>query len=77
MIVSSKDLAARAKHLTTAAKKPHRWAYDHDTMDNYRMPNLNAALGCAQLERLDALIADKREVARTYARFFGGVDWDD
>ncbi len=76
MIVASPDVAARAGHLTTTAKKPHRWAYDHDTIAyNYRMPNLNAAMGCAQLERLEALIADKRELARTYMRFFEGVDW--
>lgn len=75
-IVGSEDLVDRARHLATTAKKPHRWAYDHDMVGyNFRMPNLNAALGCAQLERLEALIADKRELARAYASFFNGVGW--
>ena len=56
-------LAARAKHLTTTAKRPHPWEYWHDEVGyNYRMPNLNAALGCAQLARLDLLLAQKATV---------------
>ena len=46
-------LAARARHLTTTAKKSHAWSFDHDEVGyNYRLPNINAALGCAQIERL-------------------------
>ena len=66
-------LGERAKHLTTQAKVPHRWEFRHDEIGyNYRMPNINAALGCAQLESLDRLIASKREVAAAYAHFFAG-----
>ena len=67
------ELGALAKHLTTQAKVPHRWAFVHDSIGyNYRMPNINAALGCAQLERIDSMLADKRETAEAYARFFSG-----
>jgi perosamine synthetase len=70
-------LADRAKHLTTTGKRPHRWAYEHDTVAfNYRLPNINAALGCAQLEQLDRFLAQKRRLAERYAEAFeevGGV----
>lgn len=67
-------LAKRAKHLTTTARVPHRWAFDHDEIGwNYRMPNLNAALGCAQLERLPDMMARKAELADRYARAFEGL----
>lgn len=60
-----------AKHLTTQAKIPHRWEFRHDEVGyNYRMPNINAALGCAQLENLDRYIESKRGIAAAYARFF-------
>ena len=60
-----------AKHLTTQAKIPHRWEFRHDEVGyNYRMPNINAALGCAQLENLDRYIESKRNIAAAYARFF-------
>ena len=66
-------LARRAKHLTTTAKVPHRWAYMHDEVGyNYRLPNLNAALGCAQLELLDRFVEAKRVMAARYARFLSG-----
>lgn len=66
-------LAKRAKHLTTTAKLPHRWAFVHDEVGyNYRMPNLNAALGCAQLERLPQLLERKRRLAQAYAKAFAG-----
>ena len=56
-------LARHAKHLTTTAKLPHAWEYSHDEIGyNYRLPNLNAALGCAQLEQLPAMLAAKREL---------------
>lgn len=68
-------LAKQAKHLTTTAKVPHRWAFDHDEIGwNYRMPNLNAALGCAQLERLPDMMARKAELAERYTRAFEGVE---
>lgn len=75
VLTDDPELARRAKHLTTTAKVPHRWAFDHDEIGwNYRMPNLNAALGCAQLERLPDMIARKAELAGRYVRAFDGVD---
>jgi perosamine synthetase len=74
--VVTKDaaLTQRAKHLTTTARLPHRWSFIHDEIGyNYRMPNLNAALGCAQLEQLAALVAKKRGLAARYAAAFAGV----
>lgn len=65
------DLAERAKHLTTQAKVPHRWEFVHDAVGyNYRMPNINAALGCAQLECLPGYIESKRGVAEEYRAYF-------
>jgi len=67
-------LAKRAKHLTTTAKVPHRWAFVHDDVGyNYRLPNINAALGCAQLEQLPGFLADKRRIYDNYAKAFAGV----
>ncbi|QSP94485.1 LegC family aminotransferase [Marinobacter salinisoli] len=67
MILASETLAARAKHLTTTAKKPHTYEYIHDELGyNYRLPNLNAALGCAQLEQLETFIEAKRALAAAY-----------
>lgn len=67
MILSDESFCARAKHLTTTAKKPHPYEYVHDEVGfNYRMPNLNAALGCAQLEQLDTFIVAKRKLAAAY-----------
>jgi len=64
-------LANHAKHLSTQAKVPHRWEFSHDEIGyNYRMPNINAALGCAQLENLEIIIKNKRETADKYAEFF-------
>jgi perosamine synthetase len=67
-------LAVRAKHLTTTAKVPHRWAFIHDEAGyNFRMPNLNAALGCAQLEQLDGFVQSKRHLAERYRQAFDEV----
>ena len=67
-------LADRAKHLTTTAKRAHPWRYDHDCVGyNYRLPNLNAALGCAQLEQLPAFLERKRALAHRYATAFEAV----
>ena len=75
MLFNDEELAAHAKHLTTQAKVPHRWEFRHDHVGyNYRMPNINAALGCAQLENLDKFIASKRQLALEYAEYFKNVD---
>ena len=75
LLFMDEELAALAKHLTTQAKVPHRWEFKHDHIGyNYRMPNINAALGCAQLEHLDEFIADKRETAKAYAEYFKDKD---
>lgn len=72
MIVTDKEaLAKRAKHITTTARLPHKWAFVHDKVGyNYRMPNINAALGCAQMEGLKRFIESKRELAGKYSKFF-------
>lgn len=71
IVTDDPDLAARAKHLTTTAKLAHRWEIAHDEVGyNYRLPNLNAALGCAQLESLDQFIADKSQLAARYRAAF-------
>lgn len=75
MLFQDEELGDMAKHITTQAKIPHRWEFRHDHIGyNYRMPNINAALGCAQLEYIDKLIASKREIAAAYADFFKNVD---
>lgn len=75
LLFMDEELGALAKHLTTQAKVPHRWEFRHDHIGyNYRMPNINAALGCAQLEHLDEYIADKRETAKAYEEFFMNVN---
>lgn len=75
LLFQDAELGARCKHITTQAKIPHRWEFRHDSIGyNYRMPNINAALGCAQLENLDRYIADKRQTAAEYEEFFRTVD---
>ena len=75
LLFMDEELGTLAKHLTTQAKVPHRWEFKHDHIGyNYRMPNINAALGCAQLEHLDDFIADKRATASAYAEYFKYVD---
>lgn len=75
LITNDKKAGDFAKHLTTTAKKPHSYEYIHDKLGyNYRMPNLNAALICAQLEQLDTFIENKRELAHDYALFFSDLD---
>ncbi len=75
MLFNDEELAAHAKHLTTQAKVPHRWEFRHDHIGyNYRMPNINAALGCAQLENLDKFIESKRQLALEYAEYFKNVE---
>lgn len=66
----------RAKHITTTAKQPHPYEFYHDEPGfNYRMPNLNAALGCAQLEKIEPILASKRLIAEQYEEFFSGSDY--
>lgn len=75
LLFMDEELGTLAKHLTTQAKVPHRWEFKHDHVGyNYRMPNINAALGCAQLEHLDEFIADKRATAAAYAEYFKNVE---
>ena len=74
ILTNDEALGRRAKHLTTTAKLPHKWAFIHDEVGfNYRLPNLNAALGCAQLEQLDGFLASKRKLAAVYERAFAHV----
>ena len=71
IITNDEKLAKLAKHLTTQAKIPHAWEFTHDHIGyNYRMPNLNAALACAQLEQLNDFVSNKRELAVRYSAFF-------
>lgn len=71
ILTNNAELARHAKHLTTTAKCPHRWEFFHDEVAwNYRMPNLNAALGCAQMGRLQGFLARKRELANRYKEAF-------
>jgi len=75
LLFTDKELGDRAKHLTTQAKIPHRWEFRHDEIGyNYRMPNINAALGCAQLENLEKILENKRKTAMAYKEFFDGSD---
>jgi len=75
ILTADPELAARAKHLTTTAKLPHAWAFLHDELGwNYRMPNLNAALGCAQLERLPDMLQRKRALAARYQAALAGIE---
>jgi perosamine synthetase len=67
IITNDENLAKQAKHITTTAKVPHKWEFNHDQIGyNYRMPNLNAALLCAQLDKLEGFIENKRQTAASY-----------
>ena len=73
LITDDPSLAKRAKHITTTAKVPHQYEYMHDEIGyNYRMPNLNAALGCAQMERLLEFLSVKAAIANEWSEFFDG-----
>ncbi|MBN2396163.1 MAG: LegC family aminotransferase [Candidatus Atribacteria bacterium] len=75
LLFNDEKLAQKAKHLTTQAKVPHAWEFVHDEIGyNYRMPNINAALGVAQLENLAEFVKSKRQIAQEYARFFSAAD---
>ena len=74
ILTNNLELGARAKHLTTTAKLPHRWNFSHDEVGyNYRLPNLNAALGCAQLEQLPGFLIEKRRLFDRYQSAFANV----
>jgi perosamine synthetase len=71
LITDDKEIFERVKHISTTAKVPHKWEYVHDEIGyNYRMPNVNAAVGCAQMEQLEFYLANKRELAQSYISFF-------
>lgn len=71
ILTNDEQLAKKAKHITTQAKVPHPWEFVHDNIGyNYRFTNLNASIGCAQMESLDYLLGIKRELAKKYKDFF-------
>lgn len=75
IITNDEKLAQHAKHLSTTAKIPHPYEFVHDEVGyNYRMPNLNAAVACAQLEQLQQILGNKRALADTYKNYFAGTD---
>lgn len=75
IVTNDQELAQKAKHLTTTAKQKHPWEYIHDHVAyNYRMPNINAALGCAQLESLPYFLERKRWLSQQYKSFFENID---
>lgn len=74
ILTNNEELGRLAKHITTTAKIPHRWEFNHDMVGyNYRMPNINAALGCAQLEQLPDFLAAKRNQADRYRMAFANI----
>jgi perosamine synthetase len=75
ILTNDEELGALAKHLTTTAKLPHKWEFRHDMVGyNYRLPNINAALGCAQIEQLPGFLQRKRELAENYRQALADVD---
>ncbi len=74
LLFNDEELAQKAKHLSTQAKVPHPWEFTHDEIAyNYRMPNINAAMGAAQLEQIDKFIIASRKLAETYQNFFSST----
>ena len=71
LVTNDDEIARKAKHITTTAKIPHPWDYEHDMIGyNYRLPNINAALGCAQMEELSFILKKKKILADKYETFF-------
>jgi len=71
IITNNETYAVKAKHLTTTAKQPHQWEFIHDGIGyNYRLPNINAAVGCAQLECFAGVLENKRTTTQLYKQFF-------
>ncbi|MBI1931119.1 MAG: LegC family aminotransferase [Ignavibacteriales bacterium] len=76
ILTNNKDLAQKAKHITTTAKIPHKWEYVHDMVAyNYRMTNVTAALGVAQMENLNEFLENKRKTAEQYDKFFTNSEY--
>lgn len=75
IVCGTDELARKVRHITTTGKRPHKWEYYHDEFAyNFRLPNLNAALGCAQIEKLGELISKKRSLAKGYQQFFANTE---
>ena len=75
LLFNDEKLAKQAKHLTTQAKVSHKWEFIHDAIGyNYRMPNVNAAIGCAQIEKIEHILSNKRETSTSYLNFFEGQE---
>lgn len=75
IITDDEEIAVRSKHLTTTGKLPHRWEFIHDVVAyNYRMTNVNAAIGCAQMEKLEEILINKKETSFKYENFFNDTD---
>src|SRR5690606_2632025 len=76
VLCKDEDAGVRGRHITTTAKLPPPYEFVRDEAGfNYRLPNINAALGCAQMEQLERKLADKRELAQVYCDFFEGSDY--
>jgi len=76
VLTSDEEVARTVRHLTTTAKKPHSYLYHHDRVGyNYRLPAINAALGCAQMEQLPDMLANKRETAGAYREWFAETEY--
>lgn len=75
ILTNNQELGQKAKHITTTAKVPHRWKFYHDQVGyNYRLPNINAALGCAQMEQLPLFLEKKRALAGLYRQALAGIE---
>jgi len=75
ILTDNDEIAKQARHLSTTAKKDHAWEYFHDAIGfNYRMPNINAALGCAQMENIKKLIEAKRKLYYAYKSSFSNIN---
>jgi aminotransferase in exopolysaccharide biosynthesis len=75
LITNDENITVLAKHLSTTAKLDHPWNYDHDMVGfNYRLPNLNASLICAQLEQIEMFVENKRSLAKEYENFFSSLN---
>lgn len=76
ILTNDQELGKAAKHITTTAKVPHKWEFFHDQVGfNYRLPNINAALGCAQMEQLPKFLEHKRALAERYRQAFINIKW--
>ncbi len=74
ILTNDTHLGTKIKHLTTQAKMPHPWEFYHDEIGyNYRMPNINAAIGLAQMENIEKFLASKRGIAKSYQQFFKSI----